>query len=167
MATPRPSAGLLMYRRRAGGHEVLLAHPGGPYFARKDEGAWTLPKGAVEEGEDALAAACREFREETGFTPRPPFTGLGEVRLKSGKRVHAWAFEGDGDPARLSCNLFEIEWPPRSGQRRSFPEIDRVEWFVPALARPKIMPAQAALLDRLDLLLAPPPGPADPCVAGT
>jgi predicted NUDIX family NTP pyrophosphohydrolase len=144
-----------MYRWRGTSLEVLLAHPGGPYFVRKDEGAWTLPKGQVEPGEEPLAAACREFNEETGFLPRPPFMDLGEVRQKSGKRVRAWAFEGDADTTLLVCNLFEIEWPPRSGQRRSFPEIDRAEWFAPEQARRRIMVAQAPFLDRLAALLAP------------
>jgi predicted NUDIX family NTP pyrophosphohydrolase len=143
-----------MYRRQAGTLEVLLAHPGGPYFASKDDGAWTLPKGVVEPGEEPLAGACREFTEETGFDCRAPFVPLGEVRQKSGKRVTAWAFEGDGDPDRLVCNSFELEWPPRSGQRQSFPEIDRLGWFTLDAAREKILPAQAPLLDRLAAWLA-------------
>lgn len=143
-----------MFRRRGCELEVLLAHPGGPYFARKDDGAWTLPKGQVAPGEEPLAAACREFTEETGLAWREPFLALGEVRQKGGKRVWAWAFEGDGDPAQLVSNVFEIEWPPRSGRRCRFPEVDRIDWFSLAAARPKIMPSQAPLLDRLDAMLA-------------
>jgi predicted NUDIX family NTP pyrophosphohydrolase len=149
------SAGLLMFRRTdAGGLEVLLAHPGGPFWARKDDGAWTLPKGGCNDGEDPLDAACREFLEETGHAARGPFLDLGEVRLKSGKRVRAWACAGDLDPAALASNLFEMEWPPRSGRLRQFPEIDRVAWFPPAAARRKLMPAQQPFVDRLVALQA-------------
>ncbi|TFZ00527.1 NUDIX domain-containing protein [Ramlibacter henchirensis] len=147
------SAGLLMFRRAAGALELLLAHPGGPFWARKDDGAWTLPKGELQDGEDALAAACREFEEETGCAPTGPFLDLGEVRLKSGKRVQAWAFEGDFDPAHLRCNLFEVEWPPRSGRLRQFPEIDRAGWFDPQAARRKLLAAQQPFVDRLEQLL--------------
>ena len=147
------SAGLLMFRLRKPGFEVLLAHPGGPYWSRKDDGAWTLPKGELAEGEEALAAALREFTEETGFVPAPPYLPLGDVRLKSGKRVSAWAFEGDADPARLVCNRFEMEWPPRSGRLQSFPEIDRAAWFDPEAARRKLLPAQRPLIDRLEAAL--------------
>jgi predicted NUDIX family NTP pyrophosphohydrolase len=154
------SAGLLMFRRRAGGVEVLLAHPGGPYWARRDESAWTLPKGEYDDPEPPLAAACREFAEETGYPCQPPYLPLGEVRLASGKRVTAWAFEGDADPAALRCNDFEMEWPPRSGQRRRFPEIDRVAWFGLPEAGRKLLPAQAPLLDALERVLAcQEPGP--------
>lgn len=147
----KKSAGLLMYRRSAAGElEVLLAHPGGPYWRGKDAGAWTLPKGEYDESEEALAAARREFLEETGFEPAPPFAALGEIVQKSGKHIAAWAFAGDFDPARLRSNTFEIEWPPRSGRRQIFPEIDRVEWFSLAEARRKLNPAQCALLDRLE-----------------
>ena len=146
----KKSAGLLMYRRTAAGTlEVLLAHPGGPYWKAKDEGAWTLPKGEYEATEEALAAARREFAEETGFEPAPPFVPLGEIVQKSGKRITAWAFAGDCDPARLVSNEFEIEWPPRSGRRQSYPEIDRVAWFGLDEARRKMNAAQGALLDRL------------------
>lgn len=143
-----------MYRQAETGErarlEVLLAHPGGPLFARKDDGAWTIPKGLVEEGEDMLAAAQREFEEETGFrADAEAFVPLGEIRQKSGKRVHAWAFVGDAEPSELDSNPFEMEWPPRSGQRRSFPEIDRVEWFSLERARAKLLSAQVELLDRL------------------
>src|SRR4051812_26366375 len=118
------SAGLLMFRRTKDGHlQVLLAHPGGPYWRAKDEGAWTIPKGEYVEPEEPLAAALREWNEETGFAATPPFAPLGEVAQKSGKRVSAWAFEGDCDPEGLRCNTFEIEWPPRSGRMQTFPEI--------------------------------------------
>jgi predicted NUDIX family NTP pyrophosphohydrolase len=144
------SAGLLMYRRLPGGPvEVLLAHPGGPYWRSKDAGAWTLPKGEFEEGEDGLACAMREFREETGCAPKPPFAALGEIRQKSGKRVSAWSFEGDLDPAYLESNTFEMEWPPRSGRLREFPEVDRVAWYGLAEARDKLLPAQVPFIDRL------------------
>ena len=150
------SAGLLMYRRRGAEVEVLLAHPGGPFWAARDAASWTLPKGAVDEGEDPLAAAQREFNEETGFTARPPFRLLGELKQKSGKRITAWAFEGDGDPRELKSNLFEMEWPPRSGRMQSFPEVDRVEWFTLAQARRKLLPGQAPFLDALEGVLATP-----------
>ncbi|MBE7939960.1 MULTISPECIES: NUDIX domain-containing protein [Ramlibacter] len=151
----KSSAGLLMFRRAAAGLEVLLAHPGGPFWQRKDSGAWTLPKGEIETGEDPLQAALREWREETGFAAGGPFAALGEVRLRSGKRVLAWAFEGDADPLALRSNGFEIEWPPRSGRMQSFPEIDRVAWFDLAQARERIAPAQTPFLDRLALAQGP------------
>ena len=146
------SAGLLMFRARAARLEVLLAHPGGPFWARRDDAAWTIPKGELLPGEDALSAARREFAEETGAVANGPFLPLGEVRLKSGKRVHAWAFAGEFDPAQLRCNLFEIEWPPRSGRLQQFPEIDRVAWFGLADARRKLLPAQQPFIDRLEQL---------------
>jgi predicted NUDIX family NTP pyrophosphohydrolase len=148
------SAGLLLYRLGPEGLEVLLAHPGGPFWARRDEGAWTLPKGEVNAGEEPLAAALREFEEETGHVPSGELLPLGEVRQKGGKRVLAWACAGDFDPQELRCNTFEMEWPPRSGRVRSFPEIDRVGWFTPDAARTKLLPAQAPFLDRLQALLA-------------
>lgn len=147
------SAGLLMYRIGPSGPEVLLAHPGGPFWAKKDDGAWTLPKGECNEGEEPLAAACREFTEETGFTPCGPFQPLGEVRQKSGKQVAAWAFAGECDPAAINSSAFEMEWPPRSGRRQSFAEIDRAEWFSLDDARRKLLPAQVPFLDRLALAL--------------
>jgi len=150
----KTSAGLLMYRRARGVLQVLLAHPGGPFWRNKDDGAWTLPKGEYEAPEEALAAACREFAEETGFDVQGPFVPLGEVRQKSGKRVAAWAFRGDCDPGTLRSNSFELEWPPKSGKLESFPEIDRVQWFTLAEARGKILPAQRDLLDRLEAALA-------------
>lgn len=149
---PMPvSAGLLMYRRRGGALEVLLAHPGGPFFARQDEGSWSVPKGLVEDGEADLDAARREFEEETSLAvDADDFLDLGEVRQKGGKRVRAFAFEGDCDPAAIESNTFELEWPPRSGQRRSFPEIDRAAWFALDEARRRILAAQTAFLDRLE-----------------
>jgi predicted NUDIX family NTP pyrophosphohydrolase len=142
------SAGLLAYRRR-GQLEVLLAHPGGPYWARRDAGAWTIPKGLVDD-DQLLDAAVREFNEETGFSARGPFTPLQPVKQKSGKIVHAFAFEADFDPSLLSSNLFEMEWPPRSGQRRSFPEVDRLGWFRLPEAMGKIIAYQQPLLAALE-----------------
>lgn len=139
-----------MFRRAAGGAEVLLAHPGGPFWSRRDEAAWTLPKGEIAPGEDPLAAAQREFLEETGFTSAPPFIPLGELRQKSGKRISAWAFEGDANPLQLVSNLFEMEWPPRSGRLQSFPEVDRVAWFDFSAARGKLIAGQAPFIDALE-----------------
>jgi predicted NUDIX family NTP pyrophosphohydrolase len=144
------SAGLLMFRRTTGGLQVLLAHPGGPFWQRRDEGAWTIPKGEYEAPEAAIDAARREFAEETGYPVTPPLLPLGEIAQAGGKRITAWAFEGDCDPAALRCNEFELEWPPRSGQRRRFPEIDRVGWFTLEQARAKLLPAQRDLLERLE-----------------
>jgi predicted NUDIX family NTP pyrophosphohydrolase len=150
----KKSAGLLMYRHKAGALEVLLAHPGGPFWQARDEGAWTLPKGEYDDVEEALAAAQREFTEETGFAVTPPFIPLGDVVQKSGKRITAWAFAGECEPSRLRCNTFDLEWPPRSGRKQSYPEIDRVEWLELEAARRKINPAQRPLLTRLDDALA-------------
>jgi len=133
---------------------VLLAHPGGPFWANKDAGAWTIPKGLVNPGEDQLAAARREFAEETGLHPDGPFLPLGSVRQKAGKVIHAWACEGDADPAAVTSNTMRVEWPPRSGEWVTIPEIDRCGWFEPAAARGKINPAQAELIDRLEEMLA-------------
>jgi len=145
----KTSAGLLMFRRLAGRPlEVLLAHPGGPFWARKDLGAWTIPKGEFTD-EDPLAAAQREFEEETGLAPTPPFIELTTIKQKSGKRVSAWAFEGDWDPGLLRSNDFEMEWPKGSGHMQAFPEVERAEWFTIERAREKILPAQEPLLDRL------------------
>jgi len=153
--TGRPqSAGLLLFRRRGGATQVFLAHPGGPFWASQDAGAWTLPKGLVNDGEDPLAAACREFEEETGIAPHAPFMALGEIRQKSGKRVTAWAFEGDADPALVTSNTATIEWPRGSGRMHTFPEVDRCAWFSLAEAREKINAAQEAFLDRLIALLS-------------
>jgi predicted NUDIX family NTP pyrophosphohydrolase len=144
------SAGMLMYRRTARGLEVLLAHPGGPYFVKKDAGGWTIPKGEPEPGEAIEAAAEREFTEETGLPVSGQRFSLGEIRQKGGKTVRAWAFAGDIPPGfAAKSNLFEMEWPPRSGKRASFPEIDRAEMFPLEVARVKINPAQAEFLDRL------------------
>jgi predicted NUDIX family NTP pyrophosphohydrolase len=148
------SAGLLLYRRAGGRLEVFLAHPGGPFWQRKDTGAWTIPKGAIEPGESPLAAACREFQEETGLAPQGPFLELGSIRQKAGKVIHAWAWEGDADPAAIRSNSMETEWPRGSGRMISFPEVDRCAWFEPAAARIRINPAQAELIDRLESALA-------------
>lgn len=145
------SAGILVYRRRDVGLEVLLVHPGGPYFRNKDEGAWSIPKGEIDEGEEPLAAAIREFAEEIGPRPAGDFRELGNVRQRGGKTVHGWAVEGDCDPSCLPMsNTFTIEWPPRSGRYEAFPEIDRAEFFDVQTARMKINPAQVAFLDRLE-----------------
>jgi predicted NUDIX family NTP pyrophosphohydrolase len=151
----KKSAGLLMFRHGPAGEiEVLLAHPGGPFWRDKDDASWTLPKGEYLDPEEAQAAARREFVEETGFEVTPPLLPLGEITQKSGKRILAWAFRGDCDPGQLRSNLFEMQWPPRSGRRQSYPEIDRVEWFGLDEARRKLLPAQCALLDRLEKLIA-------------
>jgi predicted NUDIX family NTP pyrophosphohydrolase len=145
------SAGLLMYRVVGNQKvlEVLLVHPGGPYWKRKDDGVWTMPKGNVEPGEDVLAAAIREFTEETGLVADGPFVFLGEIRQRSGKRVHGWAFPGTCDPETIRSNSFEIEWPPKSGRRERFPEVDRAAFFTVAAARQKILPAEEPFLTRL------------------
>ena len=148
------SAGLLLYRHAGGGFEVLLAHPGGPFWARRDAGAWSIPKGLVEEGEDVLTAACREFEEETGLRPTGPFLPLGSVRQKAGKLIHAWAWQGDADPSRLTSNLMRTEWPRGSGRWLRFPEVDRCAWFGPQTARQKLNPAQTAFVDRLEAQLS-------------
>ena len=153
------SAGLLMFRRKAGGLELLLAHPGGPYWAGKDLGAWSLPKGETEEGEELLAAAQREFTEETGFTAQGPFIDLGEARQASGKVVAAWAFEGDCEPQALKSNLFEMPWPPRSGKTAAFPEIDRIGWFTPDEALRRLIKGQRVFIERLAEKLAAPGAP--------
>jgi len=142
-----------MYKTSRGKTEVLLVHPGGPFWARKDAGVWSLPKGEIREKEEALAAAQREFEEETGFKPAGPFVDLGVVRHKSGKIVAAWAFRGDCDPALLVSNTFEMEWPPRSGLRKSFPEVDRAEFFTLEQAREKVHSAESEFLSRLECLL--------------
>ena len=148
------SAGLLLYRRVGGALEVFLAHPGGPFWRDRDLGAWTIPKGVLEDGEDPLAAAQREFAEETSVAPVGPFLSLGSVRQKAGKVVHAWAWEGYADPARVASNSMRSEWPRNSGRFITFPEVDRCEWFDPATARRKMNPAQAAFIDRLEAALA-------------
>jgi predicted NUDIX family NTP pyrophosphohydrolase len=149
------SAGILLYRHGDAGPEVLLVHPGGPFWARKDLGAWSIPKGEHEDGEAPQAAARREFAEETG-TALPPgeLVALGEVRQRGGKIVSAWAAEGDLDPETVQSNMFEMEWPPRSGRRQEFPEIDRAGWFALEDARERLLAAQTPFLDRLRELLA-------------
>ena len=139
-----------MFRRRNNQLEFLLAHPGGPFFARKDDGVWTIPKGEAAPGEDLLTRAQIEFEEEVGFRPHGDWIELGSIKQKGGKTVHAWAFEGDL-PEAFECksNLFEMEWPPRSGRRRKFPEVDQALFFSEEVARRKIKPAQVPLLDRL------------------
>lgn len=151
------SAGVLLHRRTASGPEVLLVHPGGPFWQRKDLGAWSIPKGEVDPGEDLLAAARRELEEETGFRADGEATALGSVRQAGGKVVHAFAVVGDADPAALRSNTFELEWPPRSGARRAFPEVDRAAWFPLDEARRRILPGQAALLDALERALGAVP----------
>ena len=138
-----------MYRRVGTKLEVLLAHPGGPYWRRKDQGAWTIPKGEIDTGEDAIDAARREFAEETGVALAGPLEPLGEIRQRAGKRVLAFAVEGDLDVEAIKSNTFELEWPPRSGRKQTFPEIDRAGWFDLPAAHDKIIEAQRPLLDRL------------------
>jgi len=150
------SAGLLMYRVIGPENrlEVLLVHPGGPYWRRKDDGVWTIPKGNLEPGEDLQPAAVRELTEETGLVAEGPFISLGEIRHQSGKRVYAWAFRGTCDPASIRSNSFEIEWPPKSGTRQKFPEVDRAAFFTVPLARQKILSAEEPFVIRLERNLA-------------
>jgi len=145
------SAGILLHREREGAREVLLVHPGGPYWARKDEGAWSIPKGECADGEDPRLCALREFEEELGVAPpaAAELRELGSVRLRSGKHVTAWAAPGDLDADAIRSNTFTLEWPPRSGNRQEFPEVDRAGWFGLDEARRKLNPAQTAFLDRL------------------
>ena len=147
----------MLFRRIRGRLEVFLAHPGGPFWKGRDAGAWTIPKGLAEPGEDLLAAACREFEEETGLHPKGPFLSLGAIRQKAGKVVHAWAWEGDADPDRVTSNTMTAEWPRGSGRWLTFPEVDRCAWFTAEAAREKLNPAQSELLDRLEATLCPPP----------
>ena len=150
MSVARTSAGLVFYRRVEQDVQVLLGHMGGPYWQRKDAGAWTIPKGEFDiNAENGLAAARREFKEEIGFDPEGEFRALGSVTQKSGKIIHAWSIEGDFDPSALVSNTFDLEWPPRSGKIRQFPELDRVAWFTLSEARLKAISGQAALFDRL------------------
>ena len=153
---PAESVGILLYKRADGQVLVLLVHPGGPFWRRKDDGAWSIPKGERAEGEDPEATARREFAEELGTAPTGPLTPLGRIRQRGGKYVEAYALDGDFDVARLSSNSFEMEWPPRSGRLQSFPEVDRAAWFTLAAARQKINPGQQPLLDRLEALCAGP-----------
>jgi len=151
MAT-KHSAGILLFRRSSGEAEFLLVHPGGPFWARKDAGAWSIPKGQIEAEEEPRACAIRELEEELGPAPEldpEQLIELGSIKQKAGKVVDAWAAEADFDPATLASNTFSMEWPPRSGSEQEFPEVDRADWFDLATAREKILPAQAELLDRL------------------
>jgi predicted NUDIX family NTP pyrophosphohydrolase len=153
-AAANVSAGLLLFRRRAHRLELFLAHPGGPFWRDRDAGAWTIPKGLVEPAEDVVAAAEREFLEETGIRPAPPFLSLGSIRQKGGKIVHAWAWEGDADPSQIVSNVVRTEWPRGSGRWLEFPEVDRCAWFDSTVARAHINPAQCELIDRLEALVA-------------
>jgi predicted NUDIX family NTP pyrophosphohydrolase len=150
---PQYSAGLLLYRRRQGVLEVFLVHPGGPYWAKKDLGAWSIPKGEFSPTEDPLAAARREFTEETGFNVTGPFRPLTPVKQPGGKVIQAWAVAGDCDPEALRSNTFSLEWPPASGWQQEFPEVDRAAWFSLEAAKAKILKGQAALLNELPRLL--------------
>ena len=145
----KTSAGLLMFRVSSGALQVLLVHPGGPFWAKKDEGAWSIPKGELAAGEAPLTAARREFEEETGCRAQGPFIPLTPITQRGGKLVQAWAVEGDCDPAQLRSNLFSLEWPPRSGKRQQFPEVDRAEWFSVPVALRKINPAQRGFVSEL------------------
>jgi predicted NUDIX family NTP pyrophosphohydrolase len=167
----KKSAGILFFREVSGRLEVLLVHPGGPFWAKKDDGSWSIPKGEFDEGEDPLTAARREVAEETGLTADGELIPLGQLRQPSGKIVYAWAMKGDFDPARLKSNTFSMEWPPKSGRQQEFPEIDRAAWFTVESARRKILKGQAGFLDRLQEKLAgsceahigdPPPAPGGP-----
>ncbi|MDB5000416.1 MAG: hypothetical protein JWR76_1493 [Mucilaginibacter sp.] len=149
----KQSAGILLYRMTDEQLQVFLVHPGGPFFRKKDEGAWSIPKGEYVDGEEPLAAAQREFEEETGQTIRGNFVKLQPVKQKSGKVVQAWAVEGDIDHNAIISNLFEIEWPPKSGKRVSFPEIDRAGWFTIDIAKQKIIPGQMGLIEELEKLI--------------
>jgi predicted NUDIX family NTP pyrophosphohydrolase len=151
MSTIRPcSAGLLMYRKFGSVLEVFLVHPGGPFWTKKDRGAWSIPKGLVGEGEDKLEAAKREFTEETSILASEPFIYLGEIRQKSGKRVYGWAFAGNCDSSQVKSNTFTLEWPPKSGRRQEFPEVDKAEFFSLSEARHKINQSQTEFLDKLE-----------------
>ena len=154
----RRSAGLLVYRDRGDGLEVLLVHPGGPYWAKKDDGAWSIPKGEIDDSEEPLAAARREFEEETGTAPpHGELSPLEPVRQPGGKTVHAWAVRGDFEPGTLRSGTFTMEWPPRSGAQREFPEVDRAAWFPLAEARRRILRGQAPLLSQLEAMVSPAP----------
>jgi predicted NUDIX family NTP pyrophosphohydrolase len=150
----KQSAGLLLYRQKGGGIEVLLGHPGGPFWRRKDLASWSIPKGLIAVGEDPLTAAKREFMEETGHSPRGEPVPLGEAKQPGGKIVHVWAVEDDWNPEDIDSNMFEMEWPPRSGRRQTFPELDRAAWFGVAEALDKILKGQAIFLRRLTETLA-------------
>ena len=149
MGRAKQSAGILLYRRGAGALEVLLVHPGGPFWKNRDAGAWSIPKGEFDENEEALAAARRELTEETGVAADGPFVALTPLRQRAGKLVHAWAAEGDCDASAIRSNLFSMEWPPRSGRMAEFPEVDRAAWFTLPQARAKLLEAQLPFLDEL------------------
>ena len=150
---PRQSAGVLMYRRRNGILEVLLVHPGGPFWAKKDAGAWSIPKGEFSGDENALMAARREFEEETGFLPAGRFVQLTPVKQPSGKVIHAWALEGDLDATAIRSNTFTLEWPPQSGVHQEFPEVDRAAWFTIEAAKEKIIKGQTDFIDELQRII--------------
>jgi predicted NUDIX family NTP pyrophosphohydrolase len=149
----KKTAGILLYRFRSTEPEVFLIHPGGPFWAKKDNGAWSIPKGELEEQEDALNAAKREFQEETGFAPEGNFIPLRPLKQRSGKLVYAWAVNGDCDAESIKSNTFSMEWPPRSGKQQAFPEADRAAWFSLDVAREKILPAQIAFIEELERIL--------------
>jgi len=157
----KESAGLLMYRRRGGILEVFLVHPGGPFWAKKDLGSWSLPKGEFPPGVDPLTAARREFAEETGFPAAGTFLPLTPLRQPSGKRIHAWALEGDCDPGAVRSNTFTLEWPPKSGRLQEFPEVDRAAWFSLKEAKERIVKGQRGFLEELARLVAPGPSPGE------
>lgn len=150
---PKKSAGLLVYRWINKKVEVFLVHPGGPIWKNRDDGAWSIPKGEFEDGEEALEAAIREFEEETGFNIEGKFEVLQPVKLKGGKVIHSWAVEADLDSGRIKSDTFELEWPSRSGKKQSFPEVDRANWFDLNTARRKLNPGQVAMIDQLEELL--------------
>ena len=149
---PKQSAGILLYRKTNEEPELFLVHPGGPFFAKKDLGAWSIPKGEFMEGEDPLEAAKREFQEETGYVPKGEFIPLGSVKQTGGKIIHAWAAQGNLDPEKITSNTFTLEWPPKSGQYREFPEVDRAAWFSLKNAREKINTAQRELIERFQIV---------------
>jgi len=153
----KESAGLLMYRLRDSTLEVFLVHPGGPYWSKKDLGAWSIPKGEFEEGEDRLSAAKREFQEETGCLPEGNFIALAPIKQTGGKLVHGWAVRGDCDAKTIVSNTFSLEWPPRSGRRQKFPEVDRAEWFTMEVAKEKILKGQVGFLEELRLKIEKDP----------
>lgn len=149
MRNEKRSAGLIMYRYRKAGLEVLLVHPGGPYWAKRDDGVWSIPKGEYSDGEDPLTAAQREFKEETGCSAKGPFLALTSRRQPSGKWISAWAFEGDCDAGAVKSNTFSMEWPPKSGRQAEFPEVDRAEWFPVHLAKKKLLRGHIGFIDEL------------------